>query len=55
MSAEYTSPNMKKFFRPRSAAYASSAVAHCVQNSMSTCFTVSIRKPSTPKSLTHFS
>jgi hypothetical protein len=46
---------MKKFLRPCLAAYASRAVAHCVQNSMFTCFTVSIRKPSIPKSSTHFS
>lgn len=46
---------MKKSSRPFFAAYASSAVAHWVQNSVLTCFTVSIRKPSIRKSLTHFS
>lgn len=55
MSAEYTSPNMKKSSRPRFAAYASSAVAHWVQKSRSTCLTVSMRKPSMSKSRTHFS
>lgn len=55
VSAEYTSPNMKKSSRPRFAAYASSAVAHWVQKSRSTCLTVSMRKPSMSKSRTHFS
>ena len=45
-----TSPNMKKSSLPWALAYDSIAGAHSCQNSTLTCFIVSMRKPSTPRS-----
>ena len=45
-----TSPNMKKSSLPTSSAASCIAGPNDCQNSMLTCLTVSIRKPSTPNS-----
>jgi hypothetical protein len=45
-----TSPNMKNSRLPASRAWARTSGANACQNSVLTCFTVSIRKPSMPKS-----
>jgi hypothetical protein len=49
-SASYTSPKAKKSSFPIRAASSAMAGANSYQNSMLTCLTVSIRKPSMPKS-----
>ena len=45
-----TSPNMKNSRLPCARAKASTSGPNCCQNSSSTCFIVSMRKPSMPKS-----
>ena len=49
-SASYTSPNMKKSSLPVARAWSMTCCVQDCQNSMFTCLTVSIRKPSIPKS-----
>ena len=49
-SASNTSPNMKKSSLPRERAWSWTAVVKVCQNSLFTCLTVSMRKPSMPRS-----